>query len=378
MPHSPLRVALVCPSLDYGGAERHLLKLTSALRTSRIHPVVFVLAHGAANRLAPEFADAGVDVRFAPGASHLRVISWLVSALRSGGFDVAHSFLWRADITLALAARLAGFTHVISSERGDRLAPDHTSPSWRFRRWLDRRLTFSTARALVANSRAGAAAAAAAGFDEQKAIVIPNWVDLAEVDAARDEARALRRQYGWGASPVLGFVGRLSPDKGALDFVEIAATIASRHPDLARFVMVGDGEQRPAVEGRIGAAGLASRFTLTGAVDSSIALMHAIDVGVISSPTESLPNVLLEFMACGTPVVATGVGGIVDVIEDGVSGRLVPPGSDRGRGRREPGAPDVADRTLRHGTSRARDDSRPVSGGGHRGGVRSPVRGYRA
>lgn len=327
MPREPLRVALVCPSLDYGGAERHLLKLASALKRSSISPTVLVLDRDADNHLASGFAEASVEVLVAPGASRARVVAWLAGLLRSGRFDVAHSFLWRADVTLALAARLAGFTHVICSERGDRLAPFYSSPSWRFRRWLDRRLTFTTARALVANSQAGAKAAARAGFPETKARVIPNWVDLEEIDAARDGAREVRRRYRWGTSPILGFVGRLSPDKGALTFVDLAAAVAARHPGATRFVMVGDGPQRSAVDARIATTGLGEEFTLTGAVDSPLALMHAIDVGVITSPTESLPNVLLEFMACGVPVVAPAVGGIVDVVEHGVSGLLVPPGS---------------------------------------------------
>jgi len=327
VPHERLRVALVCPSLDYGGAERHLLKLASALRRSSISPTVLVLDRDAENHLAAEFAEASLEVLLPPGASRARVVAWLSGLLRSGRFDVAHSFLWRADVTLALAARLAGFTHVICSERGDRLAPFYSSPAWRFRRWLDRRLTFTTARALVANSRAGAKAAVHAGFPEAKARVIPNWVDLEEIDAARNGARELRRHYGWGTSPILGFVGRLSPDKGALHFVDVAAALSSRNPGAARFVMVGDGPQRSAVDARIENAGLRDQFTMIGAVDSPLALMHAMDVGVITSPTESLPNVLLEFMACGVPVVAPAVGGIVDVVEDGISGRLVAPES---------------------------------------------------
>jgi glycosyltransferase involved in cell wall biosynthesis len=327
VPPESLRVALVCPSLDYGGAERHVLKLASALKRSSLLPTVLVLDRDAANHLASGFVEAGVEVQVAPGASRASVVTWLVRMLRSRRFDVAHSFLWRADVTLALAARLAGFTHVICSERGDRLAPFYSSSAWRFRRWLDRRVTFTTARALVANSLAGAKAAARAGFPEASALVIPNWVDIEEIDASRDAARELRRTYRWGTSPIVGFVGRLSPDKGALAFVDLAAAVSARQPGAVRFVMVGDGPQRAAVNEKIARAGLGDQFTLTGAVDSPLALMQAIDVAVITSPTESLPNVLLEFMACGVPVVAPAVGGIVDVVVDGVSGRLVPPGS---------------------------------------------------
>jgi glycosyltransferase involved in cell wall biosynthesis len=328
VPRDGLRVALVCSSLDYGGAERHLLKLVTKLRDSSVVPAVVVLDGRAGNHLAPQFAAAGIDVLPSPHArNHPLTLWWLVRLLRSTRFDVAHSFLWRADVELALAARLAGFRHVICSERGDRLTLDYWSPRWRFRRFLDRQLTFRAARQLVANSTAGRDAAIRAGCPREHATVIPNWVDLAEIDGARPAASDVRRRYGLGDALVVGFVGRLAGDKGAGTFMQIAAAVAERRPEPTKFVMVGDGLLRSQIEADVRDRGLADRFVLTGAVASPFEVMHAMDVGVICSPTESLPNVLLEFMACGKPVVATAVGGLSEAIDDGRSGRLVPPGS---------------------------------------------------
>jgi glycosyltransferase involved in cell wall biosynthesis len=321
-----VRAALVCLTLNHGGAEHHLLKLGRALQGTRIAPLVIPLDRGARNDLRPQFDAAGIPVAFPPyPRNHIGVVSWLADMLRSDRIDVAHSFLWRPDATLALAARLAGFRRVICSERGDRLADEYWSSSWRLRRLMDRLLTFRTARKLVSNSAAGVEAGVRAGCPRSKTLVIHNWVDLALADSCRDAASEVRRRTGLGGRFVIGFVGRLSPAKGAADFVRAAGNIASRLPEgHVGFLMVGDGPLRPQLEMEIRAQGLTNQFVFTGAVEVSIPWIHAMDLGVICSPSESFPNVLLEFMACSKAVVATRVGGVADAIQDGLTGRLVP------------------------------------------------------
>ena len=324
-----VRVALVCLTLNHGGAEHHLLKLGRALLGTRIAPVVIPLDREAPNDLRSQFEAGGIPVVFPPyPRNHVGVISWLSDLLRSGRVDVAHSFLWRPDVTLALAARRAGFSHVICSERGDRLASEYWSPGWRGRRLLDRVLTFTTAGKLVSNSAAGVEAGVRAGCPREKTLVIRNWVDLSLIDSYRAAAGEMRRHYGLGNKFIFGFVGRLSLAKGALDFVEVARATVSQIPHgTVAFVMVGDGSLRVPLETAVREQGLEEHFVFTGAVDVSIPLIHALDVGVICSPSESFPNVLLEFMACSKAVVSTRVGDIADAIEDGFNGHLVPCGS---------------------------------------------------
>jgi glycosyltransferase involved in cell wall biosynthesis len=325
----PVQAALICLTLDHGGAEHHLLKLATALRGSTILPTVIPLDRDARNDLLPQFEAAGIPVVFPPyPRNHVGVITWLKALLRSGRVDVAHSFLWRPDVTLALAARLAGYRHVICSERGDRVADSYWSSDWLLRRILDKAFTFRTATRLVSNSRAGVSAAVRAGCPSSKTLVINNWVDLALIDSYRAAAVEERRRYGLADQFVVGFVGRMSQAKGALDFVRAACKVSERVPrERVKFVMVGDGPLRPQLEADARQCGMEKQFVFTGAVDVPIALMHAMDIGVICSPSESFPNVLLEFMACGKPVVSTRVGGVADAIDDGVSGRLVPAGA---------------------------------------------------
>lgn len=324
-----LRVALLIPSLDYGGAERHVVNLVRALAGSGVEPTIIVLNRDAANPLAGPAVAAGASVVQPPYARNdPRVLGWLVSRLRSGEIDVAHSFLWRADVTLALAARLAGFRRAIASERGDRLMPIYVSRRWWWRRLLDRWLTFPTARRIVTNSLAGAEAVARSGGDREKTVVIRNWVDLQAIDAARGIPAPIRVQEGWQNALILGFVGRLSPQKGADAFPRIAAAVVDRAGDRPiRFLMVGDGPQRSQIEAEVARAGLGAKFLLTGAVDAPFPFLHAIDVAVVCSPSESSPNAVLELMACGKPVVAWNAAGLAEILDDGSTGRLVEQGS---------------------------------------------------
>jgi glycosyltransferase involved in cell wall biosynthesis len=93
------------------------------------------------------------------------------------------------------------------------------------------------------------------------------------------------------------------------------------------FVVFGDGRQRPRLKQRIATANLAGRFVLAGHCTSLDALLPALDLVVLPSYTEGLPNIVLEAFAASVPVIATAVGGTPELVDDGVNGLLISPGS---------------------------------------------------
>jgi glycosyltransferase involved in cell wall biosynthesis len=253
---------------------------------------------------------------------------WLAAHLRRTRPDIVHSWLWHANAAAGLVSALGIGRHLILAEQGDKIWAPYWQPAAWWKRAIDRATPFRRADRVVSNSQAGIAPLIHAGCRPEKAVVIPNGIDLAEVDAQRDDAEAVRRRFGWKGKFVLGFVGRLSPEKRPLDFVALAKrlmTLLPGHP-LA-FVMVGDGPERAVVEEWVRANQMADHVALTGRVSSPVALMHAMDAGVLCSTLESSPNVLFEFMACGRPVVATAVGGVPEILRHGQTGLLVPLGS---------------------------------------------------
>ena len=120
----------------------------------------------------------------------------------------------------------------------------------------------------------------------------------------------------------MGAVGRLEPVKGFAYFIDSAFRIAERIPSV-RFVLAGDGTLSD--ELRRQAAPLEDRFKFLGLRHDVAELMAAMDVFVLTSINEGMGRVLLEAGAAGTPAVATRVGGVPDIIRDGVTGILVPP-----------------------------------------------------
>src|SRR5262249_8999353 len=115
------------------------------------------------------------------------------------------------------------------------------------------------------------------------------------------------------------------PEKGFGVLVEAAAQALRVDPSLG-FIHFGDGPLREAIAGRIAARGIADRFILAGYRHDLDTFMPCFDLLALPSFTEGMPNVVLEAFAAGVPVVATAVGGTPEVIQDGESGHLVPPG----------------------------------------------------
>jgi glycosyltransferase involved in cell wall biosynthesis len=153
-------------------------------------------------------------------------------------------------------------------------------------------------------------------------MTIVNGIDLGHFDPSREPLDLAR--FGVPADAlVVAVIGSLTEQKDHENFVEAAATLAARDPRVC-FLIVGAGPLRDGIAASIDALGdLQKRIILTGEISQMPQLLAAIDVLAISSRWEGLPMVLLEGMAMRRGIVATAVGGIPDVVEDGVNGRLV-------------------------------------------------------
>jgi glycosyltransferase involved in cell wall biosynthesis len=165
------------------------------------------------------------------------------------------------------------------------------------------------------------------GVVEARTVTVHEGIDLDRV-ASAPRANVHEELFLPHQAPVVGNVAALVPHKGQRHLVEAAALVVRKVPD-ARFVIAGEGELRPTLERQIKEHRLEKHVLLAGFRPDVLSLHKAFDIFVMSSITEGLGTSLLDAMAAAKPIVASATGGIPEVVENGVTGILVPPKDDQ-------------------------------------------------
>lgn len=308
------RILAVIDSLEVGGAQHHLLLLAAGLTRAGYQ---FWVATSGDEPLAAAYQHDGVPVLSLARRSikHRLSPTFVLQLLRlvhREPFDLIHGHLHAASVGAALVARATGTPLVLTHH-----SMNTWRPAWQhvLGRWADRQ-----ADAVIAVATNIAAALERDGI---KARVIPNGVVVPERVWSAEEIAAARHGFGIPREAfVLSFVGRFTPDKNPLLFIEAAARVAARCAQ-AHFFLVGDGPLRPPAEQRSRALGLERRTVFAGFQPNAAELHPIADVLVLTSVSEGAPLVVLEAMARARPVVATAVGDVPHQIVHGETGFLV-------------------------------------------------------
>jgi glycosyltransferase involved in cell wall biosynthesis len=168
------------------------------------------------------------------------------------------------------------------------------------------------------------AQALATGVPPERVTLIPNGIDARRFTPDRNGA-GFRDSIGVPSNaPLVGFVGRLSPEKGPDRFLLAAERIRQARPDV-HFAIVGEGPMAEELEAQIERGGLQACVHLAAARHEMEHVYPAFDLLLQTSRSEGMPLVLLEAMACAVPVVAVAIGGVAEVVEHGATGWLVSP-----------------------------------------------------
>jgi len=305
----------VLSSYGVGGQERVALDLAIGQQARGHRVSVISLAPPPDGAMATEFADAGIAVdRVAKkGGLDPTLVPRLAQALHRKRADIVHTHNPLPLIYGAPAARLVRAT-AIHTKHG-------INPGTRSHKLL-RRAAAGLAHAFVAVSDTTAAQARAQhDVAPAKLFTIPNGIRLDRYRPDPEARAATRVELGLGDAWVIGTVGRLDAAKNqALLVRAIAPLLSSR----VRLVIVGEGDARPEVEAAIAQLPDPRWVVMTGRRMDVPRLVHAFDVFALSSKTEGLPLVVPEAMAAALPIVTTNVGGLPSVVDDGVTGRVVP------------------------------------------------------
>ena len=307
----PTPIAVVMTSFERGGTERQMTELVRRLDPARweVHLVCFD-ARGPWFQRAAEHATSVVEFKVTSfaRADVLRHVWRFARWCRNRRIGVVQATEIYSNIFALPGAAIAGVKARIGSRRG--LNSDRQRGLVALQR-----LAYRCATTIVANSRASADQLQREGVPARKITMIGNGLDVARYVAPRTR-RSLRR---------VTVVANLRKLKGHDVLVDAAADILRRFPD-ARFEFIGEGPERGELEARAAARGVAHAIAFAGRNDDIPARLAAGDIFVLPSRSESFPNAVLEAMAAGLPIVASGVGGIVELIENGRTGWLTPPG----------------------------------------------------
>jgi L-malate glycosyltransferase len=329
LPHAPaLRVCHVIGADLWAGAETQVASTMTYLAEQSSIAVTAVLFNE--GRLADELRRIGVGVVVIDETrtSTLGIFLGLVRVLRAHRFDLVHVHKYKDGVLGSLAARLAGVPCIVRTMHG--LAEPlrgWTQLKAHVYETLDRLTLQCLVDLVIAVSQRMTEALWQLGYEPTKVTCVRNGVDLQQVKAV-NTPQDVRRSLGIEpTSVVIGTVGRLSAIKGHVHLLRAAKRVMTRQ-GCARFLFVGDGPLRnelliTAAELQLGAV-----CAFPGARHDVYDVVSAMDIFALPSLNEGIPMSLLEAMALGRPVVASDVGGIPEVIQDRVNGRLVPPGDD--------------------------------------------------
>ena len=303
---------------DVGGAKTHVLSLLQGLsRTEQVRLVCFM-----EGPFAQEARELGIDTVVMQSNRVVRVAAALASEIRTGGYQVVHCHGSRANLIGALLRpriSVPVVTTIHSDYRLDYLGrPFH-------------RVTYGTINSIclrkipyhIGVSNAMAELLISRGFDPQTMFSIYNGVDFTPVTPAMDRETYFQ-SIGLETEPdsvVFGIAARLSPVKDVESLIRAFAIAAAACPSI-RLVIAGDGEQSEMLRRLAGELCPTGSVCFAGWVSDMDSFYHAIDVNALTSLSETFPYALTEGARCRCATVASRVGGVPDLIEDGVTGLL--------------------------------------------------------
>lgn len=319
-----IRVAQIVCTTAFGGPDSLVLSLFRGLPRERfVSSLIFLENRRTLNRLlvkkAEELGLATLTLemrgKFNPG-----VLKKLVAFGKENRIDIFHSHGYKPDLLTFFAARFFPVRLVSTLHGWVERSPRHR---------LYKRLDLAVVKKfdhLIAVSHPIERQLLAAGIDAGRVSLIPNSVEMEEsVGEGKEESEPLDKLGLSATGPLIGMVGRLDGEKNPGLLLESLPRLREEFPDLS-CVFLGEGELRTELIRRAAELKIGSAAIFPGYRRDVRAIIPRLDVVVFPSHREGIPIALLEAMALRRAVVSTAVGGIPDVIEDGVNGLLIPSG----------------------------------------------------
>lgn len=316
-----MRVLQVCSAKGIGGGEVHVADLALGLLERGIDVEMAIRPSSRLPDLVAERGDAGADLVWHRlpfrNALDLTSIRGIARIVERNGVDVVHAHVARDYPVAAMATA--------SDRRGALVITRHhylpIKSNVLYRRLLGR------ASIITVSESVRQTVAESLRVDPESIAVVHNWIDLDRHASPRDRASE-RHAYGIKRRVAVGIVGQLTPLKGQEEFLRAAAQVVATRGDVEFLIVGEDGEAgspfKRRLERRVAELGLGEWVRFLGFQQDLPGLFTALDAVAVPSWNEAFSLVAAEAMAAGRPVIASRVGGLVEVVEDELSGILVP------------------------------------------------------
>ena len=323
----PLRVCHVMTADLWAGAEVQVATVASHLVDRTDVRLSAILFHD--GRLADELRGLGVAVTVVDEqrTSALEILAVLSRYFREHEVDVVHTHRYKDSVLGIVAAKAAGVPHAVRTVHSLREPMRDWAKELAYGA-VEKATLWCLADCVIAISRQMAETLAESGYRPATVTHIANGIDLRRVHATR-RAADVRREMGLDPGDVvIGTAGRLSRAKGHAALLRATRLMLKRERGV-RVVIAGDGPLRDELLDSARRLSVDGACRFLGARSDVYDVLAALDVFVLPSLDEGIHMVLLEAMALGTPVVATAVGGIPEIITHRASGLLVAPGDEQ-------------------------------------------------
>jgi glycosyltransferase involved in cell wall biosynthesis len=315
IPCERIRVLLVIDNLNLGGTEKQCFEIARGLNRERFDARVVALnKEGPLSRNYAEERIPLYEYRISRGfyrpRSFLQILR-LMFFFRKESFHVVQTHGFYSTVPGVMAAKAAKVPVVLAAKR------DLNEFLSRKQVWVEKSLWRFCDRIIV-NARAVKGQMTTRERVAAKSIVvIPNGLDSRYFEA--------KPRQGENGEILIGMVANFREQKDHRTFLDSAALILKQYPS-ARFVCVGNGPTQPAMEAYAGCVGVSDSVTFPGRIEGAelVALRSRFTITVLASTNEGMPNVVMESMALGVPVVANPSGGVGELVEDGITGFLFP------------------------------------------------------
>ena len=309
----------------WAGAEVQLYTVLDSMKTEPDLSISVILLNE--GKLAQKLVEGGIDTQVIDESRYgfFQIRSRIVERLLDREIDIIHSHRYKENVLAALVKKKCGVRALVQTVHG---TIEHFT-GWKklkarlytalnnyyTKKYFDRILPVSYDIERELASRYG----------REQLVTIHNAVDMDKITPNRT-AEEVRNEFGLGSNNLaIGTAGRMVPVKGYDLLLDAAGIIVEQKPSV-RFLVAGDGPERAALEKKCQDMHLEDKVQFIGFRDDITDIINCLDLFVMSSHHEGIPMILLEAMALQKPVVCTSVGGIKEVVQDGISGLLVEPG----------------------------------------------------